>query len=84
MSYLDLAAGVAIGTVVGHSRLIPYLREWCLYLYARAQSGTWFTESQQCAGCGRKAHVMRHCPGVEVAGDDSGYRCIPCANGRVR
>jgi len=80
--YLNIALGIAIGVPIGHSRLLPYLREWVLYLYARAQSGTWFTESQQCAGCGRKAHVMRHCPGVEVAGDDSGYRCIPCANGR--
>ena len=82
--YLNIALGILIGILIGDSRLLPYLREWVLYLYARAQSGTWFTESQQCAGCGRKAHVMRHCPGVEEAGDDSGYRCIPCANGRVR
>ena len=82
--YAYLALGIIIGVPIGHSRLLPYLREWVLYLYARAQSGTWFTECQQCAGCGRKAHVMRHCPGVEEAGDDSGYRCIQCANGRTR
>lgn len=74
------------GLATGHFRILPWLRDWGLYLYARARGGQWYPKLQRCRGCGKHGHVMADRSDVLEAGlaDDGGTRCPSCAKGARR
>jgi hypothetical protein len=63
--------------------LCPDARALACHTIARLRGGQWFIDRQECPGCGRQAHILRHVPALTGTWTpaDTGIRCIPCASG---